>query len=233
MVALLPEQREKARSVGAMFDGIAPRYDLMNRLISAGQDQRWRRVTVSALAPLPPGSLLDIGAGTGDLALALQRRYPRRDVIGLDLSAGMLSVARSKSRALSLALGDTLRLPFADTSFAGAATAFTLRNVADIDAALAEIQRVLRPGAPFACLEITRPDGGALAPLFTLYFRHLVPRAGALIARRGGAYRYLPESVDRFLSGGELLAAMRSAGFRDVRMRRFWPGPVTLHAGWR
>jgi demethylmenaquinone methyltransferase / 2-methoxy-6-polyprenyl-1,4-benzoquinol methylase len=225
----------KAVTVGTMFDGIAGRYDLMNRLMSAGQDPRWRRIAVGALAPLPPGPLLDIGVGTGDLSLALRRRFPDRDVEGLDLSAGMLAVAARKYGAAAetragLALGDVLRLPFADGAFAGAATAFTLRNVADLDAALAEVRRVLRPGGALAVLEITRPRG-LLARPFTFYFRHVVPRVGALISGRGGAYRYLPASVDRFVSGDELQAAMRRAGFRRVRMRRFWPGAVTLHVG--
>lgn len=214
-----------------MFDGIARRYDLMNRLMSAGQDVRWRSITVAALRSLPPGPLLDIGTGTGDLAIVLRARHAGRDVIGVDLSAGMLALAREKRAAAGLLRGDTLRLPFPDATFAGAATAFTLRNVADLDAALREIRRVLKPGAPFACLEITRPLG-LLAGPFTVYFRHLVPRLGALFSRES-AYRYLPASVDRFVSGDELRAAMGSAGFGRVRMRRFWPGAVTLHVGVR
>jgi len=229
MTALLPHEREKARRVGAMFDGIAPRYDVMNRLMSAGQDQRWRRLAVAALSPLPPGPLLDIGAGTGDLALALRRRHPRRTVVGVDLSGGMLSVAHAKSAELRLARADTLRLPLADRVFAAAATAFTLRNVADLGAALHEIRRTLQPGAPFACLEITRPESGPLARLFALYFHGIVPRVGALVSGRAGAYRYLPESVDRFVTGRGLASAITAAGFREVQFRRFWPGPVTLH----
>jgi demethylmenaquinone methyltransferase/2-methoxy-6-polyprenyl-1,4-benzoquinol methylase len=212
-----------------MFDGIARRYDLMNRLMSAGQDGRWRSIAVAALRPLPPGPLLDIGTGTGDLAIALRSRYPGRTVVGVDLSAGMLALAHEKRAAAGLLRGDTLALPFADGTFAAAATAFTLRNVADLDAALAEIRRVLKPGAPFACLEITRPRG-VLAGPFTLYFRHLVPRLGALLSRES-AYRYLPASVDRFVSGEDLRESMRAAGFGRVRMRRFWPGAVTLHVG--
>lgn len=234
--ALKPQEREQARAVGAMFDSIARRYDLLNRLMSAGQDVRWRRVAVAALAPLPPGPLLDIGAGTGDLSLELRRRLPDRPVVGVDLSGGMLAIARQKcmvrgEERVAPARADALRLPFAAGSFAGAATAFMLRNVASVPAALAEVRRVLRPGAPFACLEITRPRGGALGALFTLYFQQVVPRLAGAISGRPGAYRYLPRSVDRFLSGDELLAVMRAAGFQDVRMRRFWPGPVTLHTG--
>ncbi len=233
-----PDAPARARAVGAMFDAIARRYDLLNRLMSAGQDGRWRRLAVAALAGLPPGPVLDLGAGTGDLALALRRGVPGRDVVGLDLSVGMLRVGRAKlaargERRVHLVRGDVLRLPFPDAAFAGAATAFTLRNVADLGAALREVRRVLRPGGAFACLEITRPRPGPLAMLFRLYFQRLVPVAGGLISGRPAAYRYLPESVERFLTGEQLAAAMAAAGFREVRMRRFWPGTVTLHIGWR
>ena len=230
--------RAQARRVGAMFDGIARRYDLLNRLMSAGQDKRWRRVAVRSLAPLPPGPLLDLGVGTGDLALAMRARFPRRAVVGIDLSLRMMAVARAKygtrgGRQLALVRGDVLRLPFPDRSFAGAATAFTLRNVADVPAALREVRRVLVPGAPLTCLEITRPAGGMTARVFSLYFHHLIPRIGALVSGRPSAYRYLPASVDRFLTGEELRAAMRAAGFDRIHMRRFWPGSVTLHTGLR
>jgi demethylmenaquinone methyltransferase / 2-methoxy-6-polyprenyl-1,4-benzoquinol methylase len=217
-----------------MFDGITPRYDVMNRLMSAGQDGRWRRVAVRALAPLPAGPLLDIGVGTGDLALALGRQFPGRRIVGADLSRGMMRIAAEKSgRALELLQADVLRLPIDDRRFAAAATAFTLRNVADLDGALREIGRVLLPGGRFACLEITRPRGGVIATIFNLYFREVVPRAGGAIARSPSAYRYLPASVDRFVTGEQLAAAMRRSGFVHVRMRRFWPGAVTLHVGQR
>jgi demethylmenaquinone methyltransferase/2-methoxy-6-polyprenyl-1,4-benzoquinol methylase len=212
-----------------MFDGIAPRYDLMNRLMSAGQDARWRRIAVRSLGTLPPGPLLDIGTGTGDLALALRRQAPGRTVIGIDLSPAMMQVAAEKSRGrLRLARADVVRLPFPDRTFAGIATAFTLRNVADLPAALAEIRRVLRPDGRFACLEITRPGDGLLGSLFTRYFHSVVPRAGALVSGRPAAYRYLPASVDRFITGDELARAVRAAGFTRVHTRRFWPGAVTI-----
>lgn len=228
--------QEKARAVGAMFDGIAGRYDLLNRLMSAGQDVRWRRIAVATLTRLPAGPLLDTGTGTADLALEMRRQRPDRAVTGFDLSGGMLRAGKDKLAArgeqqVALVRGDTLRLPFRDGAFAGGATAFTLRNVADLPAALAEIRRVLAPGAPFAILEITRPRGGLLGRAFNLYFQRAVPVFAGLISGRPGAYRYLPESVERFATGDELLAALRAAGFREAKMRRFWPGAVTLHTG--
>jgi demethylmenaquinone methyltransferase/2-methoxy-6-polyprenyl-1,4-benzoquinol methylase len=227
-----PEQR--ARAVGAMFDGIAHRYDLMNRLMSAGQDVRWRRIAVRCLTPLPPGPLLDVGTGTGDLALTMRAFVPGRRIVGIDLSRLMMARAGEKSGgALERVQADVLHLPHPEATFAGAATAFTVRNVADLGAALVEIRRVLVPGGRLACLEITRPRGGMMAALFGLYFRTVVPRAGRIITRSPNAYRYLPASVDRFVTGEDLTHAMRVAGFRQVRMRRFWPGAVTLHVGVR
>lgn len=233
-----PDAPARARAVGAMFDAIAHRYDLLNRLMSVGQDVRWRRLAVAALTDLPPGPLLDLGTGTGDLALALRRGLPGRTVLGLDLSAGMLRVGRAKLAArgvqgVYLVRGDGLHLPFADGAFAGAVTAFTLRNVADLGATLREVRRVLRPGGAFACLEITRPRPGPLATLFRLYFQRLVPVAGGLISGRPAAYRYLPDSVERFVGGEELAAALTAAGLREVQMCRFWPGAVTLHTARR
>ena len=231
-------QLEKARSVSTMFDAIAGRYDLMNRLMSAGLDGRWRAAAVASLGRPQPGPLLDIGTGTGDLAFEMRRQFPAHPVTGIDLSGAMMGVARHKTaqraeRRYTLAQADTLRLPFADGAFSGAATAFTLRNVADLPAALTEIWRVLRPGARFACLEITRPRGGLMGWLFSLYFQRLVPLVGTVITGNRGAYRYLPESVERFVTGDELAAAMRAAGFERVRMRRFWPGALTLHTASR
>ncbi len=229
-------EREKAGMVGAMFDSIAHRYDMLNRLMSAGQDVRWRRAAAASLRPLPTGPLLDVGTGTADLALELRRQFSKRAVAGVDLSEGMLALGRQKCVAhgaagVALARADVLRLPFAGQSFAGAATAFTLRNVAGLDAALAEIRRVLRPDGPFACLEITRPSGGVAGWLFSSYFARVMPRLTGAISGRPEAYRYLPASVERFVSGDELQQAMRAAGFVEVRMRRFWPGAVTLHTG--
>jgi demethylmenaquinone methyltransferase/2-methoxy-6-polyprenyl-1,4-benzoquinol methylase len=132
-----------------------------------------------------------------------------------------------------LVQADTHHLPFPDAAFAGVATAFTLRNVAGLPTALKEIKRILMPGGRFACLEITRPRTGITAALFKCYFHSLVPRLGGMIARSPGAYRYLPDSVDRFVSGEQLAHAMVQAGFAGVQMRRFWPGAVTLHVARR
>jgi demethylmenaquinone methyltransferase/2-methoxy-6-polyprenyl-1,4-benzoquinol methylase len=228
------ESQEQALTVRSMFDGIAPRYDLMNRVMSVGQDGRWRRIAARALTAVQPGPLLDIGAGTGDMALALRTQFPRRAVVGADLSREMMRVAVAKGHGrLALVQADVLRLPFPDAIFAGVATAFTLRNVADLQSALAEIERVLVQGGRFVCLEITRPRAGLTANLFHRYFHTLVPCIGGVLARSPDAYRYLPASVDRFVSGEQLALAMRQAGFSVVRTRRFWPGAVTLHVGRR
>ena len=233
-MAAPPTTPRPAAPIAAMFDAIAGRYDLLNRLMSAGQDGRWRRAAVAALTDLPAGPLLDIGSGTGDFAIELGRRQPERLRLALDVSAGMLAIARQKLAADRLAapvLADVTALPLADDSIAGAVTGFTLRNVPELATALGEARRVLQPGAPFACLEITRPRAGVLAALFGFYFGRVVPLIGEALTRRTGAYRYLPASVNRFLTGDELRDQFVAAGFERVRVRRFWPGPVTLHVG--
>lgn len=227
----------KARAIGSMFERIAPRYDLMNRLMSLGMDRSWRRLAVEAARPAPGGLGLDIGAGTGDLTLELARSGRPRFVVGADLSAGMLSVARAKvesSRLVSridLIQADVANLPFRDGAFDCITTAFMVRNLAGLPAALIELKRILSDGGRLVILEITRPQPGPASRLFALYFHHVVPLIGGLISGDRAAYRYLPASVDRFLSTEELSQALREAGYAGVTTKRLGPGPVVLCAG--
>lgn len=225
----------RARAVGAMFERIAPRYDLLNRLMSLGFDRSWRRLAVEA-AELGSGTLaLDAGAGTADLSLALARRGVSPRVIGIDLSAAMLSEGRHKiaearlEARIDLLQSDVTQLPFADATFGCVSTAFMVRNLADLPAALTELRRVLSDGGRLVILEITRPHVGPVGAAFSLYFRRVVPLIGGLISGDRAAYRYLPASVDRFLTAEELAEALRRSGFRAVRFRRLGPGPVALH----
>jgi len=216
-----------AESVRSMFDRIAPFYDLMNRVMTAGLDQRWRRLTVRAVVQ-PGNRVLDACCGTGDLAVAA-RAAGAGEVVGLDFSERMLERARRKEPAIEWARGDLLELPFPDGSFDAATVGFGVRNLDDLERGLGELRRVLGPGGRVAILEITRPRG-VLAPFYRLWFDALVPLLGKALPG-GSAYTYLPASVRRFPGPGELAGLLRAAGFDDVRWKTFAGGIVALHIG--
>ncbi len=217
--------RLPADGVRRMFDRIAPVYDAMNRTMTAGLDQRWRRQTAGAVVR-PGDAVLDACCGTGDLAIACARAGGR--VTGLDFSERMLERARRKAPELEWVRGDLLALPFDDASFDAATVGFGVRNVEDLERALAELRRVLRDGGRVGILEITRPRG-VLAPFYRFWFDGVVPLLGKLLPG-GSAYTYLPASVRRFPEPEPLAALIAAAGFGDVRFRRFAGGIVALHA---
>jgi demethylmenaquinone methyltransferase / 2-methoxy-6-polyprenyl-1,4-benzoquinol methylase len=220
--------RLPAEGVRAMFDRIAPVYDAMNRVMTAGLDRRWRALTATAVVR-PGDRVLDSCCGTGDLALACVRVGGR--VTGLDFSERMLERARRKSPEVEWVRGDALALPFADGVFDAATVGFGVRNLADLERGLAELRRVLRPGGRLGVLEITRPRG-LLAPFYRFWFDLLVPLLGRLVPG-GSAYTYLPASVRRFPGPEDLAVLLRAAGFREVRYRLFAGGIVALHTGVR
>jgi demethylmenaquinone methyltransferase/2-methoxy-6-polyprenyl-1,4-benzoquinol methylase len=207
-----------------MFDRIAPVYDVMNRTMTAGLDRRWRRITAEAVVRAGD-EVLDACCGTGDLAIAGARAGGR--VTGLDFSERMLERARRKAPELDWVEGDLLALPFADASFDAATVGFGVRNVEDLERALAELRRVLRPQGRLGILEITRPRG-VLAPFYGLWFDRVVPLLGKVLPG-GSAYTYLPASVRRFPGVDELAGLITAAGFGDVRVRLFAGGIVALH----
>ena len=211
-----------------MFDRISPVYDVMNRVMTVGLDRRWRRLTAQA-AVRPGDRVLDACCGTGDLAL--EGRKAGGDVVGLDFSERMLERARRKSDEVEWVQGDVTALPYGDGSFDAVTVGFGIRNVPELEAGLAELARVLRPGGRFGCLEITRPHG-ILRPFFRLWFDGVVPLLGRVLPG-GAAYTYLPASVRRFPGPTDLAAAMEQAGFRDVRYRLLAGGIVALHTGER
>ncbi len=226
----------KAARVQAMFTRIAGRYDLMNALMTFGRHQAWRREAARATIAAPAGPALDLATGTGDLALAIAAVLPRRPVIGADFSEGMLGQARRKLGArpetrIALVAADALRLPFADATFACVTSAFLLRNLADLGEGLREMRRVTRTGGRVISLEITRPTLPVFASIFRFYFHRLVPALGAAIAGDRDAYRYLPESVERFVTPGELAAMMRAAGLGSTTYRRLGFGTIAIHIG--
>jgi demethylmenaquinone methyltransferase/2-methoxy-6-polyprenyl-1,4-benzoquinol methylase len=216
--------RLPAEGVRTMFDRIAPVYDAMNRTMTVGLDRRWRRLTAEAVVRAGD-AVLDACCGTGDLAVAASRRGGR--VTGLDFSEPMLERARRKAPEIEWIRGDLLELPFGDASFDAATVGFGVRNVDDLQRALSELRRVLRPGGRLGILEITRPRG-PLAPFYRLWFDVVVPLLGKLLPG-GSAYTYLPASVRRFPGPAVLAEMIEAAGFHDVRVRLFAGGIVALH----
>ncbi len=218
----LPQGPAKARAVRDMFDAIAPRYDLVNRVMTFGMDVGWRRRTVRCLA-LPPGSVVaDLACGTGDLCRQLARTglVP----LGFDLSFGMLAAARTSA---PLVHADALSLPVPDGSVDGATCGFALRNVVDLPACLAELARVVRPGGRIGLLEVAEPPNVVLRRGHAIYFGAVVPRIGALFSDRA-AYRYLPRSVAYLPEPAALVAMMVEAGFADAQRRLLSGGIVQL-----
>ena len=214
--------------VRSMFDRIAPVYDGMNRAMTLGLDRKWRRLTAEAVVR-PGDRVLDVCCGTGDLALAAARAGGR--VTGVDFSAEMLARAERKAPEFDWVQADAAALPFPDGSFETVTVGFGIRNLADLEAGLRELARVLVPGGRLGCLEITRPRG-LLRPFFRLWFDGLVPLAGKVLPG-GAAYSYLPASVRRFPGPEDLAAALQRAGFADVGWRLLGGGIVALHVGRR
>ena len=215
-----------SEGVRSMFDRIAPVYDAMNRVMTAGLDRRWRREAAEAVVR-PGDRVLDACCGTGDLAIAGAEAGGK--VTGIDFSKPMLDRARVKAPELEWIEGDALALPFENESFDAATVGFGVRNLAELDKGLRELRRVLRPGGRLAILEITRPRG-VLAPFYRLWFDVLIPVAGKVLPG-GSAYTYLPASVRRFPDPEGLARLMDEAGFGEIRWRLFAGRIVALHMG--
>ncbi len=230
---VLPPLEEKPRYVREMFARISRRYDLMNRVMTAGQDQRWRRMVVE-MCDLPPGGrLLDVATGTGDIAYLARRLRPDVRAVGVDFTFEMMAVGREKAPELQVPFvqGDALNLPFEDNSFDAVCSGFMMRNVTDIARAFAEQQRVVRPGGRVVCLEITHPRFTPWRTLFHFYFFHIVPLIGGLISGARDAYTYLPHSTLPFPDAEGLANIMRTVGLRNVRYRILMLGTVAIHVG--
>ena len=234
---------DASRQVREMFTQIAPRYDLLNHLLSMQLDRVWRARVARRFRPILVRSdalVLDLCCGTGDLAFSLSRSSRAR-IIGADFSHAMLVRARAKSQSLftrSSAIpaspmpffeADALRLPFADASFDLIATAFGFRNLANYEAGLHEIHRLLKPGGTLAILEFTEPPAGLLGDLYRWYFRNVLPRIGSLLSGDRAAYSYLPASVSRFFRPEELASLITAVGYRSVGYRVWTVGTVALH----
>lgn len=220
--------------VRSLFDTIAPRYDLLNHVLSSGLDVVWRRKAVNLLAPHSPKRILDVATGTADLAIAAVRLRPQQ-IVGIDLSEEMLRIGREKitRRALeqwiSLQRGNAEQLDFPDGSFDAVTIAFGVRNFSNLERGLSEVYRVLAAGGWFVILEFSRPRSFPIRQLYRWYSRTIIPRLGGWISKHRDAYEYLPKTVDEFPDGEEMLAILRTIGFSPVTAYPLTFGIVTIY----
>jgi demethylmenaquinone methyltransferase/2-methoxy-6-polyprenyl-1,4-benzoquinol methylase len=232
------DDRHKTQQVASMFDGIAHRYDALNRIISLGLDRRWRRQALAELAASSPRSVLDVATGTGDLVVEMDRMLHPELITGVDLSEEMLRLARRKTQSdpsigarLEFRQADGARLPFAPGTFDAVTVSFGVRNFEHLQASLTEMVRVLRPGGHCLILETSTPQKPFVLIGHTLALRVFVPLVGRLMSKDPAAYRYLPKSVAAFPQGGEFAALMLAAGCERVVTKKLTPGVCTVYIG--
>lgn len=226
----------KGAFVRDMFGRIAPRYDLANRVLTAGFDERWRKKAIALLAPPPGGRIADLCCGTGDLVFHLLRVDPTLDVTGIDFCEPMLVRARERARSAQRAKStfveaDVMQLPFGDAEFDGATMGFSLRNVVDVDAVLEEALRVLRPGARFVNLDVSKAPNRVWKRFFDAYFYGVVPLVGGIVGGSREAYRYLPNSLTHHPNAVELRQRFERAGFADAGYLPLMGGSIAIHYG--
>jgi len=225
----------KGEFVREMFATIAPRYDRANRVLTAGLDEGWRRRAIRRLAPPAGGRILDCCCGTGDLAFGLSRADRTLDVTGVDFCPPMLERARQRATQARANIrfleGDVMAMPFEDSSFDGATMGFSLRNVVDVDGTLREIVRVLRPGARFVSLDVTKAPNAAFKRLFDLYFYGLVPLIGGVVGGSRAAYAYLPNSLTHHPAAPQLRERFARAGFTECGYEALMGGSIAIHYG--
>ncbi len=231
-------QGEKTQQVEAMFDGIAPTYDFLNHTLSLGIDKGWRTKAIKALGRHEPRRVLDVATGTGDFAIQTARLLHPAEIVGVDISEGMMDVARRKveeqrdalqGTSISFAKEDCLHLSFVDASFDAVTVAYGVRNFQDLDAGLAEMYRVLRPGGHLLIVELATPPRFPMRQLFYLYSHIIMPLAGKLISGDSRAYSYLPATMEAFPQGEVMEEILSSAGFVRVQWKRFTCGICTMY----
>jgi len=227
-------EQERARQIRTMFARITRRYDLMNRVMTGGRDQAWRRMAARELRLGARSLVLDLATGTGDLAFAVREAYPDARIVAMDFSEAILREGVRKAcmrdeQGTAWGVGDALALPFADATFDGCTNAFLIRNVVDLPLCLREMKRVVKPGGRVVCMEITHPQVPVFKQLFAIYFYRLVPIVGGLIAGDPKAYSYLPNSLTHFPPAEPLKRIMQEAGYRDVRYRLIGLGTMAIH----
>ena len=228
-----------ASPIAAMFDRISPKYDALNHLLSFNIDKVWRKKTAKAVAKSQPNTILDLATGTADLAIAVAKRNPQAQVIGMDISEKMLDIGKEKvmhqnlANQIELSLGDAAALPFEDDSFDAVTVAFGVRNFEDLGKGLSEISRVLKPGGQAAILEFSMPERFPVKQLYHFYFRRLLPFIGKLISKDNSAYAYLPASVERFPKPKAFLELLAQHGLIRGTVRPLTFGIATLYCAER
>jgi len=222
--------QERATYVQNMFTQIARRYDLMNRLMTGGQDIRWRTQVMYLARLKPNGHLLDLGTGTGDLAREARSQFPQAKVIAADFTLEMMRVGQKRG-PLNFSSADALRLPFTDSSFDAVVSGFLMRNVIDLQKALQEQYRVLKKGGRMVILDTTRPKKNLLSPLIWLHMHVVIPLLGRLLTGSSEAYRYLPETTEGFVTAENLASRMAAVGFKKINYERFMFGTIAIHWG--
>ena len=228
----------KKPQIEQMFDSIAPRYDLLNRVLSAGIDQKWRKKVIRLILEKSPQRVLDVATGTADLAImAANSGVP--NTVGVDISEEMLAVGRKKvvskglTEKVALQTGDAEQLPFEDAQFDACMVSFGVRNFEDLDEGLREIHRIIRPGGRLVVLEFSRPAAFPIKQLYGFYNSYILPNIGKLLSGDSAAYTYLPESIVAFPEGDAFLYHMRKAGFKTVRDERLTFGIASIYVGER
>ncbi len=229
------DEESKARQVEHMFDNIAPAYDKLNHVLSLGIDKGWRKKAIRYLLPHKPKRMLDIATGTGDFAIQAYRMLHPDELLGVDISEGMMNVRREKVKALGwesrigFAREDATALSFPDERFDAITVAFGIRNFEELDKGLREMCRVLRRGGHLVILELTVPEHTPMKQLYALYSRIVIPTIGKLLSKDRSAYTYLPQSIKAFPQGEVMANAIRKAGFSHVRFERLTFGICTLY----
>ena len=232
MAAPSKNGRVSGDNIRDIFTRIAPRYDLMNRLMTGSQDRRWRKEVIRHACLSPQARLLDLGAGTGDLACEALRQHPECHPLASDFTLAMMRAGKKRLNApREWAAADALCLPFPSNSFDAIVSGFLLRNVVDLPLALSEQNRVLKPGGWWVSLDTTRPRRSLLSPFIFFYMHRIIPLLGWLLTRQVDAYTYLPDSSEKFLRAEELAAHLAAAGFRQVGFHRLNFGTIAIHWG--
>ena len=226
-----------SRQVQDMFSNIAPRYDLLNSVLSLGLDSYWRRKAVGRLAPQPEKKYLDLATGTADVALEIADRAPNAQIVAVDFSETMLEWAarkikkRDQAASIELKFASAESLPFDDVSFNGIITAFGVRNFSNIEQSLGEMWRVLEPAGKTVILEFSLPRNSLLSTGYRIYFDHVLPRIGRMVSGHPSAYQYLPDSVGRFPVRDDFVKLLQQAGFQNVTTSDLTCGVVTIYTG--